>query len=287
MKKYYYFTILLLTIFSSGCKNSSNSTEPLQGQFEIRSALNPITIDVNTDSLQADYSPIYSIEYSALKIKGIDLSIAKYYYPKDVDKEFILSTNKRFSVEIRNCKKESRWIIDTGDNNSSGWINKDISLIQTDTLFNSDNTLTYRCTFQTLKSSKGYICFSETDKDGSSSSDDSHGLVIGYDINPLDKLTLNINDITWKYNTAKGSFSKVSVKLKGTTNAYRLRGMANGDGLATAIEIPIQNNNFDIEIPVAFSHVEGVALETSTKLLLYGTVGLPRVITLKNPRSPK
>jgi hypothetical protein len=56
--------------------------------------------------------------------------------------------------------------------------------------------------------------------------------------------------------------------------------------LLGAMEIPIENsNNFEIEIPVAFSHMEGIILKTSSKLLLYGTVGLPKIIPLVNPLS--
>ena len=53
-----------------------------------------------------------------------------------------------------------------------------------------------------------------------------------------------------------------------------------------ALEVPIQNDNsFEIEIPVAFSHIEGQILKTGSELLLYGTVGLPKVILIKNPKN--
>ena len=62
--------------------------------------------------------------------------------------------------------------------------------------------------------------------------------------------------------------------------------MTYGDGVAMAEEIPIDiDNKFEIEIPVAFSHVEGVTLKTNSELLLYGTVGLPKIIVLVNPKS--
>lgn len=62
--------------------------------------------------------------------------------------------------------------------------------------------------------------------------------------------------------------------------------MTYGDGVLMAMEIPIQSDNyFESEIPVAFSFQEGVTLTTSTELILYGTVGLPRIIPLINPKS--
>ncbi len=95
----------------------------------------------------------------------------------------------------------------------------------------------------------------------------------------------NDESINWIYNTEKGSGSSVSVKLTGTTNIYRLRAMTYGDGIISAMEIPVKNNTFEAEIPVAFSHVDGITLKTKTELILYGTVGLPIVIQLKNPKN--
>jgi hypothetical protein len=64
--------------------------------------------------------------------------------------------------------------------------------------------------------------------------------------------------------------------------------MTAGDGVLMAEEIPITNNHrFEIEIPVAFSYKEGVTLKTNSELLLYGTVGLPKIIPLINPQSDK
>ena len=62
--------------------------------------------------------------------------------------------------------------------------------------------------------------------------------------------------------------------------------MAYGDGEIMAKEIPIQSDNsFEIEIPVAFSNQEGVELKTNSELLLYGTVGLPKIVPLINPKN--
>ena len=44
---------------------------------------------------------------------------------------------------------------------------------------------------------------------------ESHGLLIGYNNNPLPNILLNINEIKWKYNTEGGTSSTVSVKNKG------------------------------------------------------------------------
>jgi hypothetical protein len=168
----------------------------------------------------------------------------------------------------------------------NNWTNSEVTLSRTEEVTDSDSTITYQFVFTTLKQGKGYICFVEENRLGQVSSNQSHGLLVGYTANPLTKIWLNVDEIKWVYNAEKGTFSTVSVKIKGSTNVYRLRGMTYGDGVAMAMEIPLQNNtDFEIEIPVAFSHVEGVTLKANSELILYGTVGLPKVISLINPEN--
>ncbi|MGE5681583.1 MAG: hypothetical protein ACM34K_11965 [Bacillota bacterium] len=267
-------------LFTLGC---NKSTEPEGEKSEIRNAPKTITFDADPGSLTKEHFPSYSTDYSALKINGLSLNAVKSSYPEYADKEFIIAAGDSFLIEIKNCKKDSKWKIDTGDLDIADdfrWINSEVLLLKSDKYSNPDSTVNYRFTFKGLKNSKGYICFIEN-----SSSNASHGLIIGYTINPLNKVILSVDDIKWKFNTEKGSFSYVKVWLKGTTNAYRLRGMTYGDGLSMAMEIPVVNNNFEIEIPVSFSHNEGITLTTNTELLLYGTTGLPLTVKLINPKS--
>ncbi|MBU1114145.1 MAG: hypothetical protein KKE09_03325, partial [Bacteroidetes bacterium] len=183
----------------------------------------------------------------------------------------------------------NEWLIDLGNIESSEdhtWINSEVALLKTENNMNTDSTINYKFTFKALKEGKGYISFKERNSLGVISSNESHGLIIGYSINALNKILLNVEEIKWKYNKADGRFSTVRVYLKGTTNVYRLRATTSGDGLLMAMEIPIQDDkSFEIEIPVAFSHIVGVTLDTNSELLLYGTVGLPKIIPLINPKS--
>jgi hypothetical protein len=287
MKKYYYlllfFSLVIITL--SSC---SNNTEPAtQDKFEIISDPLSIEIDVSSDSLQIENSPNHSIDYSELKLNGVDLTSVKYYCPTqrlEVNREFVVAKNDSFSVVINNCKPEYEWTIDLGENNN--WLNSEVALLRTEKIINLDSTIDYKFIFKTLKEGKGYICLIEKNQLGEISSNESHGLLIGYSTNSLNKISLNIDEITWKYNTKEGTFSTVSVNIKGTTNIYRLRGMSSGDGELMANEIAIQNDDsFEIELPVAFSHIEGVTLKTDSELLLYGTVGLPKIIQLINPKN--
>lgn len=234
------------------------------------------------------HSPFYSVLYTSLDLNGVDLFSVKYTYPEKVNCEFVLSQDDSFTVVIKGCKKDKTWLVDLGDiksNSDASWINSEVQLISNGKSFNPDSTVNNRFTFKALKSSKGYVCFIETDQSGAASSNESHGLVIGYDINPLDKVSTQIYSAIWEYNTKGSSFSTLNLLVKGTTNAYRLRGMTYGDGIIMAMEIPIINNNFDIEIPVAFSHEKDVTLTTSTKLIVYGGIGSPKISRLINPKS--
>lgn len=284
--------LLLLTISFISCNNSTTPTN--SDKYGISSEPIAIEINVNPDSLLTEHSPQYLVDYSSLKLNGIMLTPIKYYYPSpnwgiEVDREFILAVNDSFMVEIKNCSGKYDWSIDLGntefgDNNS--WVNSEVALIRTEKNIEANGNISYKFTFQAQRRGKGYICFIEKDSLGTVSSNTSHGILIGYTTKALEKILLNISEINWKYNTEEGTFSTVSVKLKGTTNAYRLRGMTYGDGVLMGKEIPIQDNNsFEIEIPVAFSNQEGVELKTNSELLLYGTVGLPKIVPLINPKN--
>jgi len=287
------FIIQLLLIII--CVNCKTNIEPNNDNKNVIFC-EPKTIEfnINEDSIETEQFPKYSREYSTLELIGINLTSLKYYYPDPdhnfvVDKEFVVVTNDSFEVELKNCSSKYNWFVDVGtieiDENHE-WINPEVALLRTEKVVNSDNTITYRFIFQSLTQGKGYICFIEENQSGEISANESHGLLIGYSINPLNKINLNLDEIKWIYNIEEGTFSTVSLALKGTTNCYRLRGMTYGDGIIMAMEIPIQDDNsFEIEIPVAFSHVEGITLKTCSELLVYGTVGLPKIIPLVNPKS--
>ena len=282
--------MLLLTILFSSCHNNIESVNT--GPLEITSESVNEIISVFPDSLLPEKNPQYTIDYSNLKLKGVNLGTLKYYYPTpkynlEVDKEFNIALKDSFSVVIKNCKSNYNWKVDLGNIDAGyyKWTNSEVELSRIEKSVNQDSSTNYKFTFNSLKKGKGYICFIEQNQKGESSSNESHGLIVGYTIDALENIIFNVESINWIYNTKKGSGSSVSVKLTGTTNVYRLRAMTYGDGIMSAMEIPVQNNTFEAETPVAFTHVDGITLKTNTELILYGTVGLPIVIQLKNPKN--
>ncbi|MGE5497135.1 MAG: hypothetical protein ACM3Q2_03655 [Syntrophothermus sp.] len=289
MKPVRYLSLFIVFTIIAFC-SCNKGTEPAEDNSRIVSQLRPVEDDAVrlADTLITQHSPLYSVPYSRLKLNGVELYSAKYTYPSAANCEFVISQDDSFTVEIKGCKKDRTWLVDLGDiklNGAGSWTNTEVQLISNTKSYNHDSTVNNRFTFKALKSSKGFVYFIETNQSGSASSNESHGLAIGYDINPLDNVSLQIYSTVWEYNTEGGSFSTLHLLLKGTTNAYRLRGMTYGDGLAMAMEIPIKNNSFDVEIPVAFSNEKDVTLTNNTKLIIYGTKYLPRIITLVNPKS--
>ncbi|HEX2869537.1 MAG TPA: hypothetical protein VHO03_21010 [Ignavibacteriales bacterium] len=289
MKSVRYLSLISAIFIIAFC-SCNKGTEPVEKNSSIFNQIRVVEINavIPADTTITRPSPLYSVLYSSLSLNGVELYSLKYTYPVKVNCEFVLSPDDSFTIEIKGCNKDKRWLVDPGDiklNSSATWINSEVQLISSGKSFNPDSTISNRFTFKALKNSKGYVCFIETDQSGSASSNESHGLLIGYDVNPLGKVSTQITSTEWKYNDEGGYFSTVRCRVKGTTNAYRLRGMTYGDGLAMAMEIPIINNNFDVEIPVAFSHVKDITLTTSTNLIVYGTVGSPKIIKLINPRS--
>ena len=290
MMKHFFNTILaLLLLFTFyGCENNK-PVEPAD-EFEVSGEPASFEFTVSPDSIKPENYPQYLTDYKQLQICGIYLADVRNTLPgMEPDREFILTPGDSFVVEIKNCKIENEWMIDLGsisltENNS--WINYSIALLRTEVRIESDSTISYKYIFESLEEGKGYICFIEKNENGWISSNESHGLLIGYNTKPLSTMFINLDKIEWLYNTEEGTFSTVYVKVEGSTNAYRLRGLTHGDGELSAMEIPIQSDShFEIAIPVAFSHVEGEVLKTSTQLILYGTIGLPKVIKLINPKS--
>jgi hypothetical protein len=284
--------ILSTAILIYSCNKSTEPTdiEDLNPN-EIKGQPKKIEINIAVDSLKTEISPRYSVDYSTLNLNGTDLSYLKYIYPGTsygikVDKEFVVTLSDSFIVEINNCISNSFWSIDYGsiELGPHAWINSEVALLKQEKIVNPDSTTNYRFVFKSLKNGKGYISFIEESLTNQMNSNTSHGLVVGYTIEPLHKIILEIENIEWLYRTEEGLFSLVSVKLQGKTNVCRLRAMSYGDGIPMAIEIPINNNSFEKTINIAFSHVEGLTLTTNGELILYGTVGLPRVIKLINPK---
>jgi hypothetical protein len=178
MIKYFFsilFLLFLITFFSS-CDNTTEATNP--DKYEIKG--DPIAIDITIypGSLQLEYSPNYSIDYSGLKLNGTELTTVKDYYPDPrwnlkVDREFVVAKNDSFRVEINNCNGEYEWLIDfgnmdLGDNNS--WINSEVALLRTEKIINADSSVNYKFIFKALKDGKGYICFIERNSRGEISS---------------------------------------------------------------------------------------------------------------------
>jgi hypothetical protein len=294
MMKHFFNTLLALLLLFTFYSCENNKPTELPDEFEVRGEPISLEFNVSPDSLKPESYTEYSTDYNKLELCGVYMTDVKYLWPNtftmtEVNREFVLTTNDSFVVEIRNCKIEREWMIDLGSINLTGnnnWTNNSVTLLRREESINSDSTINYKHIFKTIGEGKGYICFIEKNKDDWISSNESHGLLIGYNVKPLRRMFINLDKIEWIYNIEEGTFSTVHVKVEGSTNAYRLRGLTHGDGELSAMEIPVQSNShFEIEIPVAFSHVEGVVLKTSAQLILYGTIGLPKVIQLVNPKS--
>jgi len=286
---YSVFALLFLITFFS-CENDSGPSES-PDKFKINAEPISLEFNINPDSLIPETYPEFSTSYNELELSGVYLAEAKYTFREDmqVNREFVLAKNDSFVVEIKNCKNENEWEVDLGSvglSEHNRWVNTSITLQRAEKRDESDGTVSYKYIFKTIEEGKGYISFIEKDKNGSISSNESHGLLAGYNIVPLHKMYINLDKIEWIYNVKEGTFSTVHVKIKGNTNAFRSRGMTYGDGEVSALEIPVgSDSHFETEIPIAFSHVEGVVLKTSTQLILYGTIALPKIIQLTNPKS--
>lgn len=291
--KFFCKTALLMALAFVFANCNTDTFSPNSDDLSISEGSKKIEINVDKNLTKNEPSPSLVFEYSALTLRGDSLLNIKMFYPTtkrfgDPSREFNVSVNDSFSVEIKKCNKENDWYADLGEMPYGGspWTNTDISLMRTEKNFNNDGSYNCKFVYKVMNPGKGYIAFIEKTKTGAVQSS-SRGVFIGYNANPLNKVYVNFEEVKWLYNTISGSFSTVSVKIKGTTNAYRLRCRTSGDGLLSAAEVPVNNGRFDDTINIAFSHVSGLILTTSSELAVYGTVGLPKLISLINPKGKK
>lgn len=294
MIQYFKLAVLLTlsAILFSSCNKDVIPTNT--EDYSVSEGKKFIEFTVEKDLTANQKSPHLRYTYSELKLNGVDLASNKWIYPKPgsfltVDCEFNVAVNDSFIVEIAKCKKENNWFADSGEKTAGAepWLNNEISLLRIDKTYNSDSSYNCKFVFKVLKPGKGYIAFIEKDKAGNGSSGSSHGLFIGYNVNPMQRVFVNFQEVEWIYNNSKYSFSTVAVRLKGTTNAYRLRCRTSGDGLLSSAEIPVINGHFEKTIGIAFSNISELRLTTNSELAVYGTVGLPKIISLLNPEAYK
>ncbi len=94
-------------------------------------------------------------------------------------------------------------------------------------------------------------------------------------------LTYSIEKAQWVNDTA--GFSSVSLYLKGKTNAKKMAVTTRGDGVVgdQAINLNVLGE-FDDSIPIAFSHVGGIILQTSTNVKFYGSNNDSQYVLLGN-----
>lgn len=284
---------IIYTLFAVLIIGCEKSLEPLLNKnknFEIIDQPKYIEIDINPDSIRIEQSPNFSINYSELNKNGEDVHFHRYeppnHYPL-IDREFVISEADSFTVEIRNCKYKNSWSVDLGDilhfPEPFNWINSEIKLSKTEKTVNQDSAVYYLFSFQALKPGKGYLYFVEKDESGRLP-DESRGIIVCYLINPLSKMSLNIDEIKWIYDIEQEHYSTVAVKIKGTTNIYRLRAVSGM--VPMALDIPIDNSkSFTAEFPVGYSHEPGTYLHDNCELFLYGIVGIPKSVLLVNPQN--
>jgi hypothetical protein len=78
-----------------------------------------------------------------------------------------------------------------------------------------------------------------------------------------------LTDTQWVYDTV--GFSTVSLYVKGATNARMVLVETHGDGLYGNYPLDLNSSGeFEDTVSIAFSHVNGLFLSTSTRIKFYG-----------------
>ena len=273
---------IFFILFNICCQKDKNPISNVTNKI-IESDPASFTFTTDVNSYHYETYPKLTVDRNTLKPIGIFATNIKYMlYPGsssginyDILKEFIITPKDSFEIIIKNCKYGKPFIFDI-DGTS-------LILTEQDTILSSDTTYTIGFVFKSSRNEKGYIGFAEcTDIKANSVSSDSPGFIIGYNAGVENNLWINLDKIIWEYNIE--GFSHLSLYLKGRTNAYRIKIETYGDGIIFSPDIPLDNSGyFSCKSGISFSHISGIYLKNNTRIGIYGTLGLPKIIELENP----
>ena len=236
------------------------------------------TFHTSADSVTILSSPLFVVDRDTLSQNGGANSFANdlfdftysSYWDTRIRRELIISQGDSFRVRIQNCLVGKVWnfCIDSADQVS----------FSKDSLPVSDSLYDCLYTFKPTQACKGVIGFYER-------SDDSRGFIIGYTIDYREILTVRFDAIDWIYGLEE-NWSTLAVHLAGKSNAMKLKMESYGDGVISVHQIPLDSEGkFDITQSISFRYGIHDSLSTNTRIALYGTVGPPKIVTIKNPLS--
>ena len=270
-----------LIVFMSLLACNKTPTQPVA---QIVVACDPIQWNyrISADSLVPDTSSVFSAYinqltpipgYSITDANGLgdwrSLPKSEWYYLKN---EFVKSVFDSFTVELSGCANQTQWILFKDDSI--------VKCLKTDSIAETDSSFTMKWHFTAQKSGKGILQFLVSSY--SLKTEGHSEMLIGYSINPKDSMWVSINKIFWIFDTSRGS--SVSLALQGETNAFALSLQTFGDGLFNQPFLKIDSlGEFSDTLNIAFSAVGRYIIQASTQLFIYGTVGIPQSILLKNP----
>ncbi len=262
------------------CRESSKVIDVGQESHSFLTSLDTVVVETNPSYI-VDRDNLEDSCYCFFEING------RFYpgYPEPIDEcvshEFVINPGDSFQVGILNCRIGISWTMELDVDN--------VSLVEQYAVQTSLELYDIFYTFDSMGGGKGYIGFAELDTSqfwcgpgGSCVSPDSKCLIVAYTAGVIEDMYINLDTIVWKYDLEGPS--ELSILLQGTTNAYRLKIETYGDGVIWNHDMQIQSDStFNDEVSIAFSHLPNVYKKNNTKLGIYGTVGPPKFVVLKNP----
>lgn len=229
------------------------------------------------DSVSENYSSSFTVRWSALggtASMGYGLRCEWIGNERVVTKEVIADDNGSIDITITDCPAGHTWNVYYSNTT-------DLHLEETDSV--STNGYTYDISWRHTihEPGKGYINFAEVPAEHMGATGRSLGIM--YTREFIDTLRVAIDPITWHYAICETG-SDLCVALSGNTNAYRLFIETYGDGFLGMSEIPLDSDgSFSKEFFLAFIYMGDSFLRHDSRLYVIGTVGMPKIIHLRNP----
>lgn len=274
-----FLIVLTLTISTFKCSNNIFEAENNNKKTLYATPLDCVFV-TDEDSIIINPSDTFIIDRNILVENAFCISYIHELYlfgdEFEISKEFIINSGDIITISITNCLVDKPWIVYYSDSN-------DLELIFKDSIFlqNSECNLTYQ--FRTTRSNKGYIGFIELGfnelLNKYTISSENKGLAIAYTCDPIDSLWIQTDSLAWIFDITQ--YPPLHIFLKGKTNAYSLFIELHGSGVLEDYKIPLTKSGFFCDTIYQWS-----TKINHTFLHVFGTVGLPKKIILKNPLSP-
>jgi hypothetical protein len=229
------------------------------------------------DSVSENYSSSYTVRCSDISsdaYSGLGLPYAWVGNESAVTAELVADENGSIDITITGCRCSDTWMVFHDDP-------ADLQLEDVDSVSADGYTYDISWRYTVHEPGKGYINFAQVPTGHAGTSRRSLGILYTHEC--IDTIRVSIDSVTWHYAITE-TRSDLDVVFGGNTNCHRMLGENYGDGVISIFNISLGGDgSFSRRIWLRFIYKGDSFLDGDARLYIIGTVGMPKVVRLKNP----